>query len=216
MTPESQVAVLAPQPPALRGLFHLGAAFAAMAGTAWLMLLADSPTAYVGGAVFGASLILLYWTSAGYHRIAWTPMLRRLARRLDHSMIFVLIAGTYTPLCLEVSLAWGIPVLAVVWSVAGVGALMKVVWLDAPKWLSVSLYLALGWVGVVAASEVLAQFSAGPIAMIMLGGLLGILLPFMFRRLGIDPAIASGPLVTTLNDLVSVTFYMFVAMLIAP
>ncbi len=156
----------------LRGVFHLGAAFAAMAGTVWLMLLADSPTAYVGGAVFGTSLILLYWASAGYHRIAWTPMLRRLAKRLDHSMIFVLIAGTYTPFCLEVSLAWGIPLLAVVWSVAGVGALMKVVWLDAPKWLSVSLYLALGWVGVVAASEVLAQFSAGPIAMLMLGGLL--------------------------------------------
>ncbi len=156
----------------LRGYSHLGAAFAAMAGAAWLMLVADSPTAYVGGAIFGTSLILLYWSSASYHRIPWTPTLKRVAKRLDHAMIFVLIAGTYTPFCLEVSLGWGIPLLLVVWSVAGVGTLIKVLWLDAPRWLGVSLYMAFGWIGVVAASELFSEFAAAPIALLALGGAL--------------------------------------------
>ena len=175
MTLQPQVATLSPglaQPPMLRGLSHLGAAFAATAGVAWLMLVADSPTGYVGGAIFGSSLILLYWTSASYHRIPWTPTLKRAAKRLDHAMIFVLIAGTYTPFCLEVSLRWGIPLLAVVWSVAGVGTLIKVLWLDAPRWLGVSLYMAFGWIGVVAASEVLSEFAVAPLAMLALGGAL--------------------------------------------
>ena len=174
MSSEAQIAVLSDdlplQRPALRGMFHLGAAVAATAGAAWLLLIADSPTAYVGGAVFATSLILLYWTSAGYHRITWTPAVRRLLKRLDHAMIFVLIGGTYTPFCLEVSLAWGIPLLSVVWSIAGAGALMKVVRPDASRWLSVGLYVALGWVGVVAASEVLAWFTVGPLTMLALGG----------------------------------------------
>ena len=175
MTPQLQVAALSnglAQPPMLRGFSHLGAAFAATAGAVWLMLLADSPTGYVGGAIFGTSLILLYWTSAGYHRIPWTPALKRVAKRLDHAMIFVLIAGTYTPFCLEVSLGWGIPLLAVVWSVAAVGTLIKVFWLDAPRWLGVTLYVAFGWIGVVAASELFSEFAAASLVLLALGGAL--------------------------------------------
>src|SRR3990172_4617591 len=91
--------------PALRGMFHLGAAVAAALGAVWLLLVASSPAGYVGGAVFAASLMLLYTTSATYHRFAWQTALHRLMKRLDHAMIFVLIAGTYTPFCLDVSLA---------------------------------------------------------------------------------------------------------------
>ena len=87
-------------------------------------------------------------------------------------MIFVLIAGTYTPFSLDISLAWGIPVLAVVWSLAGAGALLKILWPEAPRWFGVSLYIGLGWVGVVAASQVFAQYMGSPLALIFAGGAL--------------------------------------------
>jgi hemolysin III len=158
--------------PALRGFLHVGALAAAIAGAVWLLLRADSPAGYIGGAVFATSLILLYTSSMTYHRIAWNTRLRRVAKRVDHAMIFVLIAGTYTPFCLDVSLAWGIPILAVVWSLAGTGTLLKIAWPESPKWLSVSLYVGLGWVGVVAVSEVLANYAGGPLLMLMVGGAL--------------------------------------------
>ena len=162
-----------PQRPALRGVFHLCAAMAAIAATVILLLLADSPRAYVGGAIFGASLMLLYTTSAAYHRITWSPRLRGVLRRLDHSMIFVLIAGTYTPLCLLVlNTAWWISMLSVVWGLAGAGIIMKLLWPGAPRWLSVSLYAAVGWLALVASTELAAWFTVVPLALLLLGGVL--------------------------------------------
>jgi hemolysin III len=158
--------------PLLRGWFHLWAAVAAFAGTALLLVLADSASAYVGGAIFAASLVALYSTSAGYHRITWGPLARRILKRLDHAMIFVLIAGTYTPITLKIGGAWGISMLSVVWGIAGGGVLLKLVWPDAPRWLSVALYVTLGWLALVAASELVQSFAPGPIAMLALGGVL--------------------------------------------
>jgi hemolysin III len=158
--------------PALRGMFHLAAAVAAALGGVWLLLIADSPAGYVGGAVFASSLMLLYATSATYHTITWRATVRRIMKRLDHSMIFVLIAGTYTPFCLDVSLAWGISLLAVVWSLAGAGALLKIAWPDAPRWLSVTLYISLGWVALAAATEVLDRYAGSPLALLLAGGML--------------------------------------------
>jgi len=157
--------------PALKGTLHLAAAVAALFGAAWLLVVANSPTAYVGAAIFGTSLILLYGTSATYHQIR-KPSWGRVAKRLDHAMIFVLIAGTYTPFCLDVSLAWGIPMLAVVWSLAGAGALLKVIRPDAPRWLSVGLYVGLGWVAIVAVAEVIDHYLGGPLALLLAGGVL--------------------------------------------
>jgi len=175
MPAEAKVAVLddrgLPQP-LLRGVFHLVAVIAATVGAAFLLLIADSPSAYVGGAIFAASLILLYGISASYHRISRRPTLRRILRRLDHAMIFVLIAGTYTPLCLKVSLAWGIPILSVVWGIAGAGVLLRLAWLGGPRWLSVTLYVMLGWLALVAASELLEEFAPAPLVMLALGGVL--------------------------------------------
>ena len=159
--------------PLLRGVFHLGAAIAAIAGAVFLLLLADSARAYVGGAIFAASLILLYTTSAAYHRFTWSPRLRGIVRRLDHSMIFLLIAGTYTPFCLVVlNTAWGISTLSVVWGLAGAGIIMKVAWPGAPRWLSVSLYVMVGWLALVASTELAAWFTAAPLALLVLGGVL--------------------------------------------
>jgi hemolysin III len=158
--------------PVLRGWLHLFAAGLAAGGAALLLLVADSPTGYVGGALFGASLVALYTTSATYHQVAWRPNWRHMMKRLDHAMIFVLIAGTYTPFCLDVGLGWGIPLLSVVWSLAGAGALLKVVWPDAPRWLSVGLYVGLGWIALIGASEVVDHYLGSAMALLIAGGVL--------------------------------------------
>ena len=158
--------------PALRGWLHAITVLAVVAGAAVLLLVADSARAYVGGAVFAASLFLLYGTSATYHRVHWAPTARRVVKRLDHAMIFVLIAGTYTPLCLQVSLAWGIPMLSVVWGIAGAGIVLKLLWPDGPRWLSVALYVALGWLALAAVSELVTWFSVVELALLGIGGAL--------------------------------------------
>lgn len=164
---------VARQRPLLRGVFHLYAAIAAVAGAALLLRVAGSARAYVGGAIFGASLALLYWTSAAYHCITWRPTVRQLIRRLDHSMIFVLIAGTYTPFCLMVlNAAWGITMLSVIWGVAGGGVLLRVAWPTAPKWLGVSLYVIMGWLALIPARELAAWFAPFPLLLLVLGGAL--------------------------------------------
>jgi hemolysin III len=165
------VALAAPRP-ALRGVLHLAAALTAVAGTVLLMLFADKPTGYVGGAIFATTLILLYGTSASYHQVRWRSSWRQVVQRIDHSMIFVLIAGTYTPFCLDVSLGWGIPLLAIVWTLAGLGVLTKVIWPAGPRWLGVSLYIALGWIAIVAATEVFDHYFGSPLALLVTGGLL--------------------------------------------
>ncbi len=173
MTHPPALESIIPQRPLLRGWFHLYAAIAAIAGAVLLVLLANSPRAYVGAAIFGASLILLYTTSAAYHRITWSPRLRGIVRRLDHSMIFALIAGTYTPISLLVlNTAWWISVLSVVWGIAAAGILLKVVLPGAPKWLSVTLYVIVGWLALVTLPQLLAWFTIGSLALLLLGGVL--------------------------------------------
>ncbi len=172
-SPNAATASEAGRRPLLRGYLHLFAAFVAVAGCVVLMLLADSPRAYVGGAVFAASLILLYFTSGVYHTITWGRRARAALQRLDHSMIFVLIAGTYTPFCLLVARdAWGIALLSVIWSVAGAGILLKLAWGSAPRWLNALLYVSAGWIAVVAATELADWFAAVPLALLLSGGIL--------------------------------------------
>jgi hemolysin III len=161
------------QIPALRGVLHLvGAAFAPV-GLVWLLLIADSPARYVGAAVFATTLILLYTTSASYHVVHWPQRVQTAIMRADHANIFILIAGTYTPFCLvTLGWAWGIPMLSVVWTFAGLGALLKIIWPRAPRWLSVSLYLALGWIGVIAAYPLVSNLAAPAVALLVTGGVL--------------------------------------------
>ncbi len=157
--------------PLLRGALHAAATPMAILGLVILILLAGSPREYVGAALYASSLILLYATSAGYHRIAWATSFRQLARRLDHAMIFVLIAGTYTPFCLlTLSNAWGIPMLSVVWGLAGLGIVVKLVWPGAPKWVGVPLYLGVGWLAPIAASQLVTRMEPEALVLLALGG----------------------------------------------
>jgi hemolysin III len=169
----AQARELSLQRPLLRGYFHALAAGAAIAGLVLLVLLAESPRAYVGGAIFAASLILLYLTSATYHTITWGSRMRGVLKRLDHSMIFVLIGGTYTPFCLLVlNDAWGISMLSVIWGVAAAGIMLKVIWPGAPRWLGVILYASAGWMAVVATVPLAEWFAFGPLALLVAGGVL--------------------------------------------
>jgi hemolysin III len=140
-----------PPRPVLRGVSHLVAAIVAPPALVVLLLIAASPRAYAGGAIFGAGLILLFGTSAAYHLLPWRSV-KAILKRADHATIFVFIAATYTPFCLNVlGDAWGIPLLIAVWSSAALGVVLKVAWPDVPRWLGVGLYLMVGWLALVAA-----------------------------------------------------------------
>jgi hemolysin III len=135
--------------PLLRGWFHLGALpIVAFLGLV-LVALADGPAATWSSVAFAISSLLMFGTSASYHRIEWSPRARAVLKRLDHANIFVLIAGTYTPLGFS-ALPWsdGLWLLIAVWIGAGLGIVFRVFWLGAPRWLYVPLYLALGWASV--------------------------------------------------------------------
>ena len=122
--------------------------------------------------IFGLSLVALYAVSALYHLLPLSPAGVARLRRLDHMTIFVLIAGTYTPFCLlalDGGWRWGL--LALIWSLALCGVILKLRWMDAPRWLSVALYLGMGWIAVIAASELLRAVPPGGIAWVLSGGL---------------------------------------------
>lgn len=147
----SMRAVEALERPRLRGVLHQWAFFVALAGGVVLVAIATGPRERVAAAVFAVCLAGMFGVSALYHRLTWRPGPRRLMRRLDHAMIYLLIAGTYTPFCLLVlSGAWQATVLAIAWSGAVAATLFKLLWVDAPKWLAAVFGVALGWVGLVA------------------------------------------------------------------
>lgn len=104
----------------------------------------------VGFAVFGVSLLLLYGASTTYHTLDLSPEKNNTLRRIDHMMIFVLIAGTYTPICLvPLHGKWGWILLGLIWGIALAGILLKIFWMNAPRWLSTLIYIGMGWMAVI-------------------------------------------------------------------
>ena len=138
----------------ISGLTHLAGALLGMLALVYLVLKAiDHGTIWhiVSFSIFGGSLILLYTSSTFYHLLDISDKARIVFRKIDHTMIFVLIAGSYTPFCL-VSLhgTWGWSIFTVVWGIAVLGFFLKFYWIHAPRWLSTALYLGMGWLIVVA------------------------------------------------------------------
>lgn len=160
--------------PRWRGRIHLSAALVALPASAWLLARAQGGTARVAAAVYAASLVGLFSVSATYHRAARTERAVKWLRRADHSMIFVLIAGTYTPICLLVlPPAWGLPMLAVVWVVAAVGASLKLLRLgEGPGSAGSWLYLVLGWAAVVVTPVLVSRLDALQLVLLAVGGLI--------------------------------------------
>ena len=160
--------------PRLRGVSHEWAFFVSLPLGLGLVISAPSGRAALAAGIYALSVALLFGASALYHRITWaSEAARRWMRRVDHSMIFVLIAGTYTPfalLALDGTLATAI--LIAVWIGAGAGIAMSLVWPDAPKWLLAVVYVALGWVAIAAFPAMLDQLGLTAMAMVGLGGAL--------------------------------------------
>jgi hemolysin III len=162
--------VLAPEKPLLRGVSHEIAAGVALAGWVALALVAAPGRARLAANVYGASLFTLFLVSALYHRPAWPPRARLLMRRLDHSAIFLLIAGTYTPFCLLLAPATGHRLLAIVWGGALAGVLQSLLWVHAPKALSAVVYVVLGWVIVPVLPSLHTSLGWGAVALLAGGG----------------------------------------------
>ena len=162
-----------PVKPRMRGVLHQYAFFVSLVLGAAVVILAPDGKARIAASIYVFSVSGLLGTSALYHRLTWQPRARAWMRRLDHSMIFVLIAGTYTPFALLVlhgSLSRAI--LIVVWAGALGGIVLNMLWTTAPKWLSASVYLALGWVAVVAMPDIARELGAVAVALVAGGGLL--------------------------------------------
>lgn len=135
--------------PKLRGLSHLILTPLALAGGIVLIWLSPTTSTRIGSIVFGASALLLFGVSAIYHTGTWSPRVWAALRRFDHANIFVLIAGSYTPLTLILlDGTQRVVLLTTVWSCAILGVLFRVFWIGAPRWLYTPLYIGLGWAAV--------------------------------------------------------------------
>jgi hemolysin III len=156
--------------PMLRGVSHVGAALAAFPAAAWLVAGAPSRLASLGALVYGGSLVVLFTTSAVYHRVWWPPGIRPVVGRVDHSAIFVLIAGTYTPFCLLIGPGTGHALLATVWASALVGILIVVFVPRTPKPVRSALYVLLGWLIVPFLPSLYAALGPRPFVMLLAGG----------------------------------------------
>jgi hemolysin III len=156
--------------PLLRGVSHEIAAGGALAAWIVLALAARSMRGLVAANVYGAALFGLFAVSALYHRPTWAPPARALLRRLDHSAIFLLIAGTYTPLCLLLGDRRGTVLLAVAWTGAVLGMLQSVLWVRAPKPLVAAIAVALGWVVLPIITRIRGAVGAGGVALLLAGG----------------------------------------------
>ena len=157
--------------PRLRGWLHAGAVPVALGLGIALVIVAPAGRATWAALVYAISVVGLFAASGAYHRGRWSPGVRAWMRRADHAMIFVLIAGTYTPICMLVlDGTLGDVLLATAWSGALVGAGLQFV--EVPRWLVVSVFLALGWVAVLALPELLSDLGWLPVILIAAGGAL--------------------------------------------
>ena len=146
---------------------------AALVVLVWLAISARDARQLVAFTIFGLSQIALFTASTLYHSLPLSPAGIARLRRIDHMMVFVLIAGTYTPICL-VALrgGWGWSLFGVVWGIALGGLIIKTRWMHAPKWLSTALYLAMGWAVVVAAPVLFDRLPIGAVAWLLAGGII--------------------------------------------
>ena len=158
--------------PRLRGVFHELGFYAALGLGFALVATADAGRARVAAVVFSTCVIACFGASALYHRPTWKPRIRAWLARLDHAGVYLLIAGSYTPFGLLVmSEGWAIPVLTIVWTGALAAIMLKVLWVQSPKWLSATIGLGLGWLAVAAFSQLLKLPIAG-VLLVAAGGLL--------------------------------------------
>jgi hemolysin III len=156
------------------GLTHLGGAIASAGGLVALLILGwQGIEKILSLLVYGLSLVGLFAASATYHLAKVKPATRRVLRKLDHSAIFLLIAGTYTPFCVNAFTGffrWGL--LAVIWSIALIGILVKVFWIGAPRWFNAVMYVLMGWLCISAIGQMTVALSLFALVFLIAGGVI--------------------------------------------
>lgn len=158
--------------PLLRGVIHHVAFTVSLVVGTLLIVGAEGARQRFAASVFAGAVAACFGASALYHRISWTPAMRLWMRRVDHAGAYLLIAGTYTPVCLLVLTGtWRWVVLTIVWAGAGAAALLKFVWVAGPKWLSAAIGITLGWVGVVVLPQLATRLNPAAVALLGFGGL---------------------------------------------
>lgn len=155
-------------------LTHMIGAVLALIGLGYLIHLGlvRGPWHLASFITFGVSLVLLYAASSLYHALKASPKVMLLLRKLDHVMIFVLIAGSYTPFCLlPLRGPWGWSLLGTIWGLALVGAVTKMFWMGAPRWLSTGFYVLMGWLVVIAIVPMVRSVPSASLVLLGVGGL---------------------------------------------
>jgi hemolysin III len=174
--------------PRLRGVSHFWAFFVALVAGGVLVATAPDGRATLAAAIYAGSLAALFGISALYHRVDWGPAARRWMRRLDHSAIFLLIAGTATPFTLLVlSGPFATALLIAVWAGAAAGIIVELFWVDAPKWATAIVYLSVGWIGALGFPGIVARAGVAAGALIALGGVLYTAGAIVYARQRPDP-----------------------------
>lgn len=159
--------------PLLRGHFHQAAFFVALGACAMLISLSANLQAVMATLIYSVSLCGLFGISALYHRPQWNPNQRMWMRRLDHSAIFILIAGTSTPICmLAIPSDGGMKLLTIIWSAAAIGVMQSLFWVKAPKWLAAILYIVMGWLAVPYMPEMKNALGTTSVMLVLVGGII--------------------------------------------
>ena len=175
--------------PLLRGVLHQAAFAVSLVVGTLLVVGAEGGRHRLAAAVFAGSAAACFGASALYHRVTWTPHMRLWMRRVDHAGVYLLIAGSYTPVSLLVLRgAWRPVVLAVVWGGAVAAIVLKFVWVQSPKWLAATIGLALGWVAVVALPQLIVHLHPAAVALLLVGGLAYTAGAIVYARRRPDPA----------------------------
>jgi len=175
--------------PRLRGVLHQWAFVVFVGLAALLIALASGAAERAAAATFAGALVAMFGTSAVYHRVNWRSVGARMwLRRLDHAMIYVLIAGTYTPFALlALEGAWRWSVLSAIWAGALAAIVVMLAWVDAPKWLSAALGILLGWVGIVMLPELVDTIGVAGTILLAVGGVLYTYGAIVYARRRPDP-----------------------------
>ncbi len=164
--------VLTAERPAWRGVLHSWAFFAAIPAGVLLIVFAGGAAARTAASIYTATLLLVFGTSASYHRLAQSYRARRIMQRLDHSMIYLLILGTYAPICLVALPArWGIPLFAAVSAIGLLGIVIKLAAIQRLQWLAYALYPIMGWAAVIATPALRSSMTSLQIVLVVGGGL---------------------------------------------
>ena len=158
----------------VNSLTHWGGAVLALVGLIALLIVGwDTPAKIISFTIYGVSLIFMFSASATYHMVRVKDKALEIFRKIDHAAIYVLIAGTYTPFCInafEGFWKWGM--LSIIWSLAIIGIVVKIFYIRAPRWLNAGIYIVMGWLSVLSAGEMLAALPAWVFIWLITGGVI--------------------------------------------